>query len=93
MTRSDWGDDCINVGNVDWNNVFQNWNNGAISPTTNFHFKEEYSQYESQVGIYAGTGFNENQLAPVPYIVAKRVDEQTDASGKLNVKIRVKAGQ
>ena len=92
MTKSDWGDDCINVGDVDWNNVFQNWNNGAVSPTTNFHFKEEYSQYEGKVGIYHGT-FNENQLAPVPYIVAKRVDEQTDASGKLNVKIRVKAGQ
>lgn len=92
MTRSDWGDDCINVGDVDWNNVFENWNNGTVSPTTNFHFKEEYSQYEGKVGIYHGT-FNENQLAPVPYIVAKRVDEQTDASGKLNVKIRVKAGQ
>lgn len=94
MTKSAsaWGDDCINVWGVDWNNVFENWNNGAVSPTTNFHFKEEYSQYEGKVGIYHGT-FNENQLAPVPYIVAKRVDEQTDASGKLNVKIRVKAGQ
>ena len=93
MTRSDWGDDCYNVGDVDWNTVFENWNNGAVNPpTTNFHFKEEYSQYEGKVGIYHGT-FNENQLAPVPYIVAKRVDEQTDASGKLNVKIRVKAGQ
>ena len=90
--KSDYGIGFINIGGVDWNNVFINYNGGAISPASDFHFKEAYSQYENQVGIYAGTGFNDQQIAPVPYIVAKRVDEQTDASGKLNVKIRVKAG-
>ena len=45
------------------------------------------------IGIEGGSGFNPDALAPVPYIVAKHVDEQTDASGKLTVKIRVKAGQ
>ncbi len=93
MTQDDWGDYCINIGEVDWSDVFVNYNGGVISPISDFHFKEAYKQYENQVGIYAGNGFNDNQLAPVPYIVAKRVDEQTDASGKLNVKIRVKAGQ
>lgn len=93
LGKSNYGDDFINIGNVDWNDVFINFNGGAISPSSDFHFKEAYSQYENQVGIYAGDGFNDNQLAPVPYIVAKRVDEQTDASGKLNVKIRIKAGQ
>ena len=74
-----------------WVDIFTNWNGGAISPISDFHIKEgsKYSSY----GIYAGTGFSDNQLAPVPYIVAKDVKEQTDASGKLNVKIRVKAGQ
>ena len=90
MSKYDFGDDCINLGEVDWNNVFVKYN--GVSATSNFHFKEDYTQYEGQVGIYHGT-FNDNQLAPVPYIVDKRVDEQTDASGKLNVKIRVKAGQ
>ena len=72
-----------NLENVDFSSVF----------TSNYHFTETFANYESQVGIYAGDGFNDQQIAPVPYIVAKRVDEQTDASGKLNVKIRVKAGQ
>jgi len=63
----------------------------GVIPSSNFHFKDDYKQYESQVGVYVdGTDFDK-QIAPVPYIVAKHVDEQTDASGKLNVKIRVKA--
>ena len=70
--------------------VFENAN--GISPTSNFHFTESNQQYENEVGIYAGDGFNDELIAPVPHIVAKRVDEQTDASGRLNVKIRVKAG-
>ena len=91
---TDWNidTDLITV-NADWNDVFENYNGGAVSPASNFHFKEAYAQYENQVGIYSGTGFKDEQLAPVPYIVAKRVDTETDASGKLNVKIRVKAGQ
>ena len=83
----------INLKDINSSAPFVNYNSGTISPTSDFHFKEAYSQYENQVGIYAGTGFNDQQIAPVPYIVAKRVDEQTDASGKLNVKIRVKAGE
>ncbi len=80
----------INLTGKAWTMVFVNANGGAISPVSDFHFKEDYQQYSS-CGIYGGTGFNDNQIAPVPYIVAKHVDEQTDASGKLNVKIRVKA--
>jgi len=45
------------------------------------------------VGIYSGTGFNDDQLAPVPYIIGKRIPEQTDASGQLLIQIRVKAGE
>ena len=89
MCVVDWGDDCINVGSVDWKNVFMKYN--GISATSDFHFKEDYAQYEGQVGIYHGT-FNNDQLAPVPYIVAKSIPEQTDAAGKLKIKIRVKAG-
>ena len=85
--------DSINLTGIDPNNVFKNYNNGAVSPASDFHFKEAYSQYESQVGVYADGVDFDKQLAPVPYIVAKHVDEQTDASGKLNIKIRVKAGQ
>lgn len=87
-----FGDNGIILKEGDsWGDVFVNWNNGAISPNSDFHLKDAYNQYS--VGIYAGTGFNDQQMAPVPYIVAKHVDEQTDASGKLIVKIRVKANQ
>ena len=92
MTTEDFGDD-IDVGDedFDWSNVFVNYNSNNLS-NSDFHLKGEYKQYENQVGIYAGTGFNDKQLAPVPYIVAKQVDEQTDAQGKLNIRVRVKAG-
>ncbi len=87
-----FGDNGIILKEGDsWGDVFVNWNNGAISPNSDFHLKDAYNQYS--VGIYAGTGFNDQQMAPVPYIVAKHVDEQTNASGKLIVKIRVKANQ
>ena len=77
----------------DWNDVFVNYNNATISPASDFHFKDEYKQYESQVGIYAGDGFDDSQLAPVPHIIHKDIDDKTDASGKLRVRIRVKASE
>lgn len=85
MVKSDWGENCINVGNTDWNDIFEN-------TETNFHFKEAYEEYENLLGIYAGDGFNDNQMAPVPYIVAKRIAEETDAAGMLKIQVRVKAG-
>ncbi len=93
LTRVDnVGDNCNMIGDVDWNDVFENYNDGAISPASKFQFKGDYSKYEHEAGIYAGDGFNEGQLAPVPYIISKDIPQQTDAAGKLNIKIRVKAG-
>lgn len=74
---------------VDVGNSYSSW---SISSNSNYHFTNEYSEYENQIGIYAGDGFNEDQLAPVPYIISKDIPQQTDAAGKLNIKIRVKAG-
>ena len=88
---SDWGDNPINLTDSDWNDVFVNYNGGAINPMTDFHFTEAYQQY-SYVGIYGGSGFNDHQTAPVPYIVAKRIAEETDAAGQLKIQVRVKAG-
>ena len=86
-------EDYINLKGINPNDVFENYNNGKVDPSSDFHFKEAYKQYENKVGVYAnGTDFDK-QLAPVPYIVAKQIPEQTDAQGKLNIKIRVKAGQ
>ncbi len=92
IVEGSWGEDPI-IFDAPINELFVNLNSWQISPSSDFHFNKDYKQYENQVGIYAGTGFNDQQMAPVPYIVAKHVDEQTDASGKLNVKIRVKANQ
>ena len=92
MLKAEWGDDCINMSGADWNNVFTKYNNGTISPASEFKFTENYQQY-SDCGIYGGDGFSDGALPPVPFIVSKSIPEQTDASGKLNIKIRVKAGE
>ena len=94
MSKFDWGDRFKNKGSVSWTDIFADYNNGTISPASNFHFKGEYLQYEGEIGIYGGTEpFQDSALPPVPYIVSKVIPEQTDASGKLNIKIRVKAGE
>ncbi len=88
-----WGDDPVNLGQVDENALFKNLNGWQVNPVSDFHFADDYKQYESQVGIYAGTGFSGTNLPPVPYIVAKRIATETDAEGKLKVQIRVNAGE
>ena len=92
ISKQDFGEDCVNVGDIDWNDFFVDYNNGAIDPASNFHLKEAYIQYENVYGIYGGTAFNDHQTAPVPYIVAKRIDQETDAAGQLKIQVRVKAG-
>ena len=88
-----FGDNPISITNPGngWEDVFVKYNGGAVSTFSDFHFKQEYKQYESQVGIYAGTGFSETLLPPTPYIVGKIIPENTDAAGKLNIRVRVKA--
>ena len=93
MMRNAYGEDYINPSDNDWNNIFENYNSGAIDPKSSFKLKGDYAEYNTTVGIYAGTGFNDKQLAPTPYIIEKTIDEQTDAQGKLKVMIKVKANQ
>ena len=90
--NGDWGDDPINLAIDSWDVVFTKYNSGRITPASDFHFTADYQQY-SDCGIYGGDGFSDGQLPPVPFIVSKSIPEQTDASGKLNIKIRVKAGE
>lgn len=91
LNGANWGDDPVNISG-DWNDIFEKYNGGAINPVTDFHFTEDYLEY-SECGIYGGTGFNDHQTAPVPYIVSKTVDEQTNSAGFLNITITVKAGE
>lgn len=87
MLRQNWGEECVKV-DVDWSEVFVR--NAGINPYSDFHFKDNYKQY-TNIGIYGGTGFSDDALPPVPYIVESKVDEQTDAAGKLKIRIHVKA--
>lgn len=91
LSQSD-GDDPIKLDATSWNEVFENYNNGTISPASDFHFKGKYTQY-SDCGIYGGTGFDKEALPPVPYIVSKNIATQTNAAGMLEIKVRVKAGE
>ncbi|MBR5634685.1 MAG: hypothetical protein IKW78_05870 [Prevotella sp.] len=91
MINNEWGDNPVKIEAEGWDAVFEK--NGAANSNSNFHFKEAFKQYERQVGIYAGDGFDDTQLAPTPRIVRKEIPDQTDAAGKLNIKIRVKASE
>ena len=94
-----WGEKSKHLDEgTTWDDVFKA--NNGVSISSDYHLKAELdkSKFEAtdgtEIGIYGGnTSFSDKGLAPVPFIVAKRVDEKTDASGMLNVKIRVKAGE
>ena len=91
MAKGNFGTDPINVTGVEWTDIFVNPK--GVTANSDYHFKGDYAQYNTQCGIYAGTGFSDSALPPVPYITAKQIPEQTDAEGKLNIKIRVRAGE
>lgn len=89
MCRREYGDNCIIVDD-EWGDVFKN--NAGVNPVSDYHFKDKYKEYETKVGIYAGTSFSDGALPPVPYISEKKIAEQTDAAGKLSIQIKVNAG-
>jgi hypothetical protein len=89
---SGFGENEDNIGISNWNEVFVK--NAGVSPNSDFHLKGDYAKYNNTCGVYSGgSGFSETALPPVPYIVAKQIPQQTDANGKLNIKVRVNAGQ
>jgi len=92
MGQDNWGDDPINIGSDAWKEIFVNYNEGKITPASDFHFTENYQKY-SGIGIYGGTGFSDSGMAPVPFIEAKDIPDKTDAAGMLKIKVRVKASE
>ena len=92
LENGSFGDNPIEI-NASITDILVNVNNWNISPLSNFHFSDTYNQYENQVGIYGGTSFSDSQLPPTPYIVGKVIPDHTDAEGKLNIKVRVKASE
>lgn len=88
LIAKEWGDDCYKLES--WDGVFEK--NLGVTPASVYKFIGDYAEYNSKVGLYAGgTDFSDGCLPPVPYISVKRIDEQTDASGNLNVTLRVKS--
>ncbi|MBQ7533186.1 MAG: hypothetical protein IJT45_05760, partial [Bacteroidales bacterium] len=85
-----YGDDCIRiVYESEWRNMFVN--PAGVSTTSDYHFTDDYQQYSNK-GIYGGSGFSDGALPPIPYISEKKIAEQTDAAGKLSIRIKVNAG-
>ena len=93
MGKKSFGNDpeFINVNGKEWTDIFVKPN--GVNANSDYHFKGEYEQYNTKCGIYAGSGFSDSALPPVPYIVSKQIPEQTDADGKLDIRIRVRAGE
>jgi len=94
----EWGENSFKWDEgTTWDDVFVK--NNGISITSDFHLKGTFGKGKAtdggDVGLYLnsaeGTGFDDKALAPIPRIVSKEIPEQTDASGKLNIKITVKA--
>jgi len=80
--------------------VVSNWNDIFITPPTTVSVSADYhlktgcagsgaATDGSDVGIYGGTGFNDQSLPPSPHIVSKSIGEQTDQNGLLLVSMQV----
>ena len=78
-----------------WDDVFGESNNKGVTIASDYHVQASWAKGAASdgtdIGIYGGTGFSDKALAPIPRIVSKSVDEQSDASGKLTVKVTVKS--
>ena len=92
-----WGDWSLDEeffnasGAESWGEVFVN--DARVTPSSSYHFKGIYKQYEHKCGIYAGDGFSDTALPPIPFIVEKSIPQQTDSQGNLNIKVRVRASE
>ena len=76
-----------------WDDVF--YANKGVSILSDYRLKGSWGKGKAtdgtDIGIYGGTGFKDEALAPIPRIVSKKVDESTDGSGKLQIEVTVKA--
>lgn len=91
-----WGEECIQLDEgKSWDDVFGENNNKGVSIKSDYSIKGKWGKNAGtdgkDIGIYGGSGFKPNALAPIPRIVSKEVDEHTDGSGKLQIKVTVRA--
>ena len=89
-----WGDDPIIIeeGTNLWDDVF--YANKGVSIYSDYRLKGNWGKKAAtdgtDIGIY-GNIAEKKDYAPIPRIVSKKVDEQTDGSGKLKIEVKVKA--
>lgn len=96
--NGEWGDEPVQIGEgKEWKDVFKNPDPG-VNINADYHLISSIGKNAGtdgkHIGIYLddnGSGFDDKALAPIPRIISKEIPEQTDASGKLNIKITVKA--
>ena len=95
-----WGDNPVVApempeGTNLWNVLFGEGNNKGVNIFSDYKVKASWAKGKASdgtdIGIYGGTGFSDDALAPIPRIVSKKVAEQTDATGRLRIEITVKA--
>lgn len=92
------GDNPVMIGEgKEWKDVFKNPEPG-VNINADYHLISSIGKNAGTDGKHLGiylddkdTGFDDHALAPIPRIISKEIPEQTDASGKLNIKITVKA--
>ena len=77
-----------------FNDIF--YANKGVKISSDYRIKEKSDNFKGTDGTYIGieggtTGFDPDALAPIPRIISKKVDEQSDASGKLTINVTVKA--
>ena len=91
-----WGADTdpyvLDAG-VTWDDVFKS--HKGCTPSSDYSLKGSWGKGEatggSDIGIFGGSGFDPYALAPIPRIVSKKVDEQTDGTGRLHIEVTVKS--
>ena len=78
-----------------WEDVFVKDKGIVISSDYSLNENIDKSKFKatdnSVIGIEGGSGFSPEALAPIPRIVSKKVDQQSDASGRLTINVTVKA--
>lgn len=98
-----WGENPVKLDeDKNWNDVFKTYYDDAskrVSISSDYHLISAWGKGAASdgtdIGIYGGAkgeaSFKDKALAPIPRIVSKEVDEQTDGTGKLKIKVKVVA--
>lgn len=91
-----WGDNPVVLPEkTEWKNVFKA--HKGVTIVSDYHLTDAWVKSKDPdltgIGIYgeSGNDFSDTALAPIPRIVSKKVAEQTDGSGKLQIEVTVKA--